>query len=187
MILVIRRTELPRGGAPAAALREIEAGIDDAWSRFCADYGVDRGGPDETVLAENVVADPSEFEWRIVDAAMDHLRCPGCGAHLGGGPLECADCRIADGFRYGAREIDRPEAQPGNEHGLRVATSAARNRHRYPAAARCGYELSLPDLLAGRLFTTAQAQAARALLDRLGADELERVTTFDEVQALARR
>jgi hypothetical protein len=46
-------------------------------------------------------------------------------------------------------------------------------------------ELGLPDLLEGRLPSTPQAQALKAAINKLTDDERERVTTFDEVTALA--
>ncbi|GHJ12281.1 hypothetical protein TPA0908_02760 [Micromonospora sp. AKA38] len=52
--------------------------------------------------------------------------------------------------------------------------------------ARVGYELALPELVAGALPTTPQAQAAKALINRLADDECDRVASFAEVEALAK-
>lgn len=48
-----------------------------------------------------------------------------------------------------------------------------------------GYELLLPALLAGDLPTTPQAQAAKALINRLTPEECDQVATFAEVERLA--
>ncbi|WP_340681623.1 hypothetical protein LCL61_23065 [Amycolatopsis coloradensis] len=176
---------LPRGGRPAEALATIQASIDAVWLELLAEYGVTAGTVDEIDLAETVLADPSSFEWRVVDAALVRLRCAECGSELGSGPSGCEPCDQANAFRFAAIEVDRPATPPGTEHGLRVASAVARTRHRYPPRVRCGYELGLPDLLDGRLPGTPQAQALRAAINKLTDDERERVTTFDEVTALA--
>ncbi|MDQ3404056.1 MAG: hypothetical protein M3548_11755 [Actinomycetota bacterium] len=177
-----RSAVLPRGGAPAAALRAIEETIDRAWADLCAQHDI-VGGADETALAEIVLQNPAEFDWRVVDAAFDLMSCVDCGHGLGAGPVDCVSCRVADGNRYLGREVDRADVPWGNEHGLRVATAVARNRHRHTPRARCGYELCLPDLLTGRLPTTAQAQAAKALINRLDDRQLELVTELDEIES----
>ncbi|KFU75645.1 hypothetical protein SAMN04489729_0475 [Amycolatopsis lurida] len=180
-------TALPRGGAPAEALTEVEASIEDRWRSFLAEYEVTAGTKEETDLAESVVADTSVFEWRVVDAAFDRLTCIDCGNGLGAGPVGCEKCDQANGFRFAAIETDRPATPPGTEHGLRVATAVARTRHRYGARARCGFELGLPLLLEGELPGTAQAQAYRATINKLTEEECERVTSFEEVTRLSSR
>jgi hypothetical protein len=87
--------------------------------------------------------------------------------------VECTACAFANGWRYGAIEVDRPNVPPGNEHVIRVASAVARTRHRYLPRVRAGHEVVLPDLLDGKLPTTAQARAAKAILNKLGEDELE--------------
>ena len=48
-----------------------------------------------------------------------------------------------------------------------------------------GYELLLPDLVAGALPTTGQAQAGKALINKLTDDECDRVTSLAQVEKLA--
>ncbi|HEY2098406.1 MAG TPA: hypothetical protein VGH72_18190 [Pseudonocardia sp.] len=130
--------------------------------------------PQEAVeLAEVVLQDTSEFDWRVVDGALKQLTCTDCGSQLGAGDLGCPSCDRANGFRFAARETDRPGVPPGNEHAIRVSSAVARTRHRYTPRARAGYELLLPDLLDGVLPTTAQAQRAKHLINQLSDDELE--------------
>jgi len=111
----------------------------------------------------------------------------GSESGLGSGPSGCRACDQANGFRFAAREIDRPGVPPGNEHAIRVASAVARTRDRYTPRARCGYELALPDLLAGTLPTTAQAQALKAAINQLSDEELETVLTVDDVTAAVGR
>lgn len=86
-----------------------------------------------------------------------------------------------------AREVDRPNVAAGNEHAIRVSSAVARTRHRYTPRARCGYELALPDLLAGGLPTTAEAQRMKALINKLTDDELERLTSSADLQGKDQR
>ncbi|MGX1772837.1 hypothetical protein ACWIGW_12070 [Nocardia brasiliensis] len=174
---------LPRGGASAVALREVEESIDRCWGELLGEQGVAAGSGEEVELARLVVDDPGAFEWRVVDAALDLLDCAECGEILGSGPSGCARCELMDGFRYSAREIDRPGVPPRNEHAVRVASVVARNRHRYSARARCGYELCLPWVWSGGLPTTPEAQALKAKINRLSDEQLESVTSIEDVSA----
>lgn len=176
---------LPRGGSPAVALEEIEASIETAWQTFRVAFDVADGSQEETSLAEAVLQDPSEFEWRVVDGALTRLTCQECRSPLGGGRLGCHRCDQANGYRFAAQEIDRRHVPPGNEHALRVASAVARTRHRYTPRARCGYELSLPGVLDGGLPTTAEAQAFKAAINKLSDAELDSVTSPSDVVALA--
>jgi hypothetical protein len=169
------------------ALREVEESIDAAWLGFCRESGVEVGSDEGRELARVVLQDPSEFGWRVVDGAMKQLTCDECGSGLGSGPSGCRACEQANGFRFAAREFDRPGVPPGNEHAIRVASAVARTRDRYTPRARCGYELALPDLLAGTLPTTAQAQALKAAINQLSDEELETVLTVDDVTAAVGR
>ncbi len=159
-------------------MREIEQSIDTAWRNLYAEFGT----TDQHDLAELVLQDPAEFDWRVVDGALKQLGCDEYGERLGAGPLGCAKCDLANGFRFAAREVDRPNVPPGNEHAIRVASAVARTRHRYSPRARCGYELALPGLLAGELPTTPQAQRLKALINQLTDDRLEELITVADLQ-----
>ncbi|MFK4089624.1 hypothetical protein ACI2LF_36260 [Kribbella sp. NPDC020789] len=158
-----------------SALREVQDSIDAAWQTFCTDSGVTPGTPQAQDLAEVVLQDTSEFDWRVVDGALEQLTCTACGSALGAGPLGCTACDLANGFRFAAQETDRPDAQPGNEHALRVSSAVARTRHRYTPRARASYELVLPLLLTGKIPTTPQAQRAKDRINRLSDDQLDRL------------
>jgi hypothetical protein len=67
-----------------------------------------------------------------------------------------------------------------------VSCAVARNRDRYSPRARTGYEVLLPDLLAGALPTTPQAQAAKALINKLTPAECGAVTSLVEIERVAR-
>jgi hypothetical protein len=175
----MRRVDHPR---LITALRQVEDSIDDAWRQFCADSGVRTATEEERELAEVVLQDTSEFDWRVVDGALKQLTCTECNEVLGAGPIACASCHQANGFRFAAREIDRPNVPPGNEHAIRVSSAVARTRHRYSPRARAGYELLLPDLLDGALPTTPQAQRTKDLINQLTDDEAERIITSADLQ-----
>jgi hypothetical protein len=170
----MRRVDHPR---LQAALREVEDSIDMAWRRLREEVGT----TDDRGLAETVLQDRAEFDWRVVDGALARLTCEECGSSLGAGPVGCAKCDLANGFRFAAREVDRPDVAPGNEHAIRVSSAVARTRDRYSPRARCGYELLLPELLAGQLPTTAEAQRTKALINQLSNDELEHLITVDQL------
>lgn len=176
-----------RSGRLAAAVAGLEAELDAEWATFRASWGAVASAPSDAELAELVLSDPSEHPWRLVDAALARSVCPDCGARLGAGPRCCAPCDRADGYRFAARETDRPGVPPGNEHAIRVASAVAHTRQRYSPRARVGYELVLPDLIGGALPTTAQAQALKKLINRLSPEQCDRVRTIAEVEELAAR
>lgn len=157
------------------ALQEIEDSIDAAWQTLCAESDVTPGTPEARELAEVVLQDTSEFDWRVVDGALKQLTCTECGSSLGAGPLGCAACDLANGYRFAAQETDRPGTQPRNEHALRVSSAVARTRHRYTPRARAGYEIALPSLLDGKIPTTPQAQRAKDRINQLTDHELEQL------------
>ena len=163
------------------ALQEVENSIDTCWQAFHEELGVTAGTPDERTLAETVMQDPSEFDWRIVDGALKQLTCNNCGSGLGTGPLGCPACDQANGYRFAGREVDQPGVPAGNEHAIRVSSAVARTRDRYTPRARCGFELVLPDLLAGALPTTVEAQRLKALINALTDDDLEHLSTLADL------
>jgi len=171
----------------AETMELIGAEVDRAWSRVCAVWGVETGSPQESDLARLVAEGPDQFEWRVVDAALDRLTCEGCGERLGAGARGCAPCDLADGFRYAAREVDRPGVPPGNEHAVRVAWAVARHPHRVRPRAVCGMELGLHLLYAGGLPTREQAHGYRHMIDQLTEAEVERVASLEELEALTAR
>jgi hypothetical protein len=175
----MRRVDHPR---LIAALRQVDHSIDEAWRQLCAESGITAGTADARELAEVVLQDTSEFDWRVVDGALKQLTCPDCGSGLSAGPAGCASCDQANGFRFAARETDRAGVPPGNEHAIRVSSAVARTRHRYSPRARAGYELYLPDLLEGALPTIPQAQRLKALVNQLTDDELEQLLTPDDLR-----
>ncbi|WP_432994654.1 hypothetical protein [Dactylosporangium sp. CA-233914] len=175
-----------RSTALSQAIDKIEAELDLAWARLLGELDVAGGSPDETALSWLVVDQPDEHDWHVVDAALDRLPCAECGSTLTRGPVTCQRCTYYHAVRFAAREADRPNVPAGNEHAIRVSFAVARCRERYSARARVGYELALPTLVAGDLPTTRQAQAAKALINKLTPEECDQVATLAEVEALAR-
>ncbi|TDB76139.1 hypothetical protein [Micromonospora sp. KC723] len=174
-----------RSTALAQTIGEIEAQLDLAWARLLGELNVAPGSADETALGWLVVDNPAEHDWRIVDAALDRLTCAQCRSTLTRGPATCQRCTYHHEVRFVAREVDRPNVPAGNEHAIRVSFAVARNRIRYSPRARVGYELILPVLVAGALPTTKEAQAAKALINKLTPEECDQVATFADVERLA--
>ena len=141
-----------------AALRAIEDSIEAAWCALVDEHGARPGTVEDHAFAEAVIEHPDRLDWRVVDGALKQLRCPACVQPLGSGPTSCGRCEVANGSRFAALEADRPGVPVGNEHALRVASAVARTRDRYTPRARCGYEVALPDLLAGDLPTFTEIE-----------------------------
>ena len=166
-----------------AALARLRNERDAAWQRHRAQAPA----TDERILADAILADPSAHDWRLVDAALERVRCADCGSELGAGPRGCARCDSADGARFAAREIDPPGVPPGNEHAIRVSSVVLHAPHRYPDYVVRGNELCLPLFLAGQMPRREQ----KPHLDRLvkgplaNDTHLERAETFDALLALA--
>jgi ribosomal protein L40E len=175
-----------RSASLAQTNAEIEAEIDRAWARLLGELDVAAGSPDEESLSWLVADNPAEHDWRIVDAALDRLTCRECASTLTRGPVDCQRCTHYHGMRFGAQEADRPNVPAGNEHAIRVSFAVARSGTRYPLSARVRYELALPALVSGAMPTTRQAQAAKALINKLTTEECEQVATFADVEELAR-
>lgn len=167
-------------GAPAcphcAAL--VDALIEEGWrDHVTAAFG-DLPPDEQRDVARMIADEPHRHDWRAVDAALDRLTCPGCGGRLGLGPLDCAPCELAHGNRYAAIETDRPGAQPGNEHAIRVNVSVVRRPHLTSPQELLARRLLLPLVLVGELPSTAAAQrfsaALKSAATRAGAPALAR-------------
>ncbi|MEV0391190.1 hypothetical protein [Nonomuraea sp. NPDC050643] len=154
--------------------------VEEGWRAFLErEFGTSEP-PDERLIAEMVVDEPDRHLWRVVDAAYDRLTCGECGGRLGRGPAGCGPCDLANGFRYAAREIDRPGVPPGNEHALRVNVAVTRRPSGISASEVLLRRLSLPVLLDGRLPTMAQAQATKALANKGASEARLAALIYDE-------
>ncbi|MFI6866948.1 hypothetical protein [Nocardia sp. NPDC050406] len=134
--------------------------VEEQWHLFLTDWQSES----ELELAELVVAEPDRHDWRIVDAALDRIVCDECASRLGRGPMTCASCNLAHGFRYAAIETDRPGVSRGNEHAIRVNISVVRRPQMASARELLARRLLLPALLVGFLPTIAQAQRVSAMI-----------------------
>lgn len=153
-------------GAPAcAACRDSVDGIvEQEWRSFLRRW--DAGDDEEAALAELVADEPDRHDWRVVDAALDRLVCPGCGGRLSRGPAGCSPCDLAHGFRYAAIETDRPGVPPGNEHAIRVNVSIVRRPQITSENELLARRMVLPVLLVGLLPSAEDAQRMSALIKR---------------------
>ncbi|WP_190817329.1 hypothetical protein [Saccharopolyspora pogona] len=134
--------------------------VEDEWQRFRVNWGDES----EAEVAGLAVAEPDRHDWRVVDAALDRITCDECGGPLSRGPVDCAACNLAHGFRYAAIETDRPGVQPLNEHAVRVNVSVVRRPQVTSAKELLARRLMLPVVLVGFLPTTAEAQRMSALV-----------------------
>lgn len=168
------------------ALAEIEAAMAAAWGRQRAEHP----GTDPDLLADAIVADPVQHDWRLVEAALDRLTCPACDTRLGSGARGCVACDAADGQRFAAQEVDRPGVPPGNEHAIHVASAVLRAPARYPSWAVRANEVYLPLFLAGQMPTRAEQDALTGALRRgmFEATDIGSPDTFGAlIEALAER
>ncbi|MFD9942998.1 hypothetical protein ACFWYW_35015 [Nonomuraea sp. NPDC059023] len=159
------------GGAPSCARCRglLDTLVEDGYQAFLKEESL----PDDPDLAEMIVSEIKPYAWRVVDAAFDRLTCPACGSRRGRGPAGCPPCDLDEGFRYSAREPDRPGVPPLNEHAVRVGAAVLRNAHRHSEKALLSWRLGFPLVLAGGMFTTAQAQNLRARINKgAGYDDL---------------
>jgi hypothetical protein len=166
---------------PESALIEIERSIDTAWVQARQDSPV----RSDEEAARLVLADPSRHPWRLVDAALDRLRCPDCDAKLGSGIRGCPSCDLADGFRFTGRESDRDGVPPGNEHAIRVSTAVLRAPRRYPTWAVRANEIHLPLFVEGQMPTRREQEAMLAGWQRGVTFDVAGARTFSELAARA--
>lgn len=135
------------------------------WEALLQAEGVAAGSEDERRLAETVLAAMDQYPWTVVDYAMTLVRCPACGAEVGGGPSDCFECRLAFG---NAIAYDIPAGEQGrmtaNEHALRIGRSILRYPHQHSANILTAWRLTFPRLLTGWLPTTEEAQRGMALV-----------------------
>ncbi|WP_218004576.1 hypothetical protein [Microtetraspora niveoalba] len=174
------------GGAPDCPRCRIlvDEVVESGWREFLTrEFGAVMLG-DEQGIAAMVVDEPDRHDWRVVDAAMDRLVCPGCGSRLGAGPVGCGDCDRAHGFRYSAIETDRPGVHWGNEHAIRVNVSIVRAPHRTSAADLLARRVSLAPVLVGHHFTIEVAQRMGAMVKR-GATYAELACLFEPLSVPA--
>jgi hypothetical protein len=151
-------------GAPQChrCLRLVDDIVEEEWRRFFLDW---QSEPAPEV-ARLVAAEPDRHDWRVVDAALDRIVCDECGNRLGRGPMDCAGCNLAHGFRYAAMETDRPGVPPGNEHAIRVNVSVIRHTLGGLGARAAGSQTPAARL-AGRLPTDHHASPANQHPDQI--------------------
>ncbi|MFD1937667.1 MULTISPECIES: hypothetical protein [Nonomuraea] len=154
----------PYGGAPECrrCLALADSVVENGYQAFLAEHGLD----DDPALAEMIVDEIKGYDWRVVDAAYERLTCTECGNSRGRGPSGCGPCDLDEGFRYAAREVDRPGVMSRNEHAIRVGIAVLRNGHRHSPMALLSWQIGLPLVLGGQMPTTPQAQAVRARINK---------------------
>ncbi|GAA2771871.1 hypothetical protein GCM10020219_047090 [Nonomuraea dietziae] len=96
----------PYAGAPGCrrCLALVDRIIEDGYQAFLKELDLE----DDVAVAEMIVEEIKGYDWRVVDGAFERLTCGACGSRRGRGPKDCPPCELDEGFRYSAREVDRP-------------------------------------------------------------------------------
>ncbi|MEU4698528.1 hypothetical protein [Nonomuraea dietziae] len=154
----------PYGGAPGCrrCLALVDRIIEDGYQAFLKELDLE----DDVAVAEMIVEEIKGYDWRVVDGAFERLTCGACGSRRGRGPKDCPPCELDEGFRYSAREVDRPGVTPRNEHAIRVGAAVLRNGHRHSPRALLSWQIGFPLVLSGYLPSTPEAQAVRARINK---------------------
>ena len=143
------------------------------WYPLLDEHAVTPGGPAEQAFAERVLAaELGEFPWTCLDWAMSVTACPQCDSELGGGPVGCVLCRIADETRWAWQHAAPAGTVTANERSVRSARVALRAPHRHRFTVVQNWRLSLPFLLVGGTTEAASGQWIRAYLRAGRYDEL---------------
>lgn len=139
-------------GSCPACTAAIEGLWEADWETLLEQEEIAPGSDDERLLAEVVLAELDNHLWTVADMAMRRLRCPACGAELGGGPPGCAECTFAFGnLWWHDIEAGRQGVMTMNEHALRVGRYVIRHPHRHSAVVAEGWRLNMPRILVGWL------------------------------------
>jgi hypothetical protein len=152
------------------------------WYDLLADTGVEPGSRDERELAEQVIAaDVGSYPWTVLDWALDAIDCPACDATLGGGPVGCVLCRIADETRWEWEHTAPDSTLTPNEHSLREARIVLLAPHRYRATVVLSWRLSLPFLLTGEVSGRLRSPWLSAYLRAGRYDELAAAGSYHQL------
>ncbi|MFD0486903.1 hypothetical protein [Saccharopolyspora erythraea] len=82
------------------------------------------------------MAEPDRHDWRVLDAALGRITCEDCGQRLSRGPMGCAACDLAHGFRYAAVESEPARRAAGQRaRGPRERLGRAQAAHDIGAGA----------------------------------------------------
>lgn len=134
------------------------------------------GSDDEIFLAEVIVEEIDNHSWTIVDSAMKIVKCKTCSNELGGGPIDCPDCKFALDNLWG---YDSEAMYQGrmtyNEHALRVGRWVLRYPHRQKKNIVESWKFSMPILLTGKLPSNEQAGFFKKVIDDNKFDLLNKV------------
>jgi hypothetical protein len=147
------------------------------WARLLADTDLTEAELAERVLAAAI----GEYPWTCVDWAMTHVECPACRSTLGGGPVGCVLCRIADETRWEWEHTSPPDSITANEHSLREARVVLRAPHRHRATVVLTCRLSLPFLLTGEVAGRFRAPWLAAYLRAGRYDELAAAGSYTQL------
>lgn len=138
------------------------------WHVLLAQEQVEPGTPDETVLAELVMAESERHPWTVIDIAMTLLTCTECGYELGSRYQECTTCYQAFG-----KALASEFGVTANEHALHIGRWVLRHPHQHSSHAVAAWSRSTPRILTGWLPNRAEAQRTMDWIKQGRLDEVD--------------
>lgn len=150
-----------------ACFQAIEAIWLADWQALLVREQIEAGTPDETLLAELVMAESERHPWTVVDIAMTLLTCPECGHELGSRYQECVACYQAFG-----KALASEFGVTANEHALHIGRWVLRHPHQHSDNAVAAWSRTTPRVLTGWLPSRADAQRTMALIKQGRLDEV---------------
>jgi hypothetical protein len=137
------------------------------WKELIEKENILSGSDDEKLLAEVIVEEIDKHSWTIVDSAMKIVKCKICNNELGGGPIDCPDCKFAfeNLWAYDSEAMNQVK-MTYNEHALRVGRWVLRYPHRQKKNIVESWKFSMPIVLTGKLPSNEQAGFFKNVIDK---------------------
>lgn len=136
------------------------------WKELIQREKIYPGSEDESLLAHVVFEEQHKHPWTIVDTAMTIIRCNTCGNEMGGGELDCPECKFAfeNLCGYDVEAINQGRMS-GNEHALRVGRWVLRYPHRQKKNIVESWKFSIPIVLTRKLPSNEKAGFFKKVVD----------------------
>ncbi|MTI49949.1 hypothetical protein [Sporosalibacterium faouarense] len=136
------------------------------WNELIQKENISQGSEEEKLLAHIVFEQQDRYSWTLVDIAMTMIHCDTCGGEIGGGELECLDCKFAFENLWGYDvEAMNQGIMTENEHALRVGRRVLRHSHRQKKNIVKSWKFSMPIVLANELPSNRQAGFFKKIID----------------------
>lgn len=137
------------------------------WKELIERENILLGSDDEKILAEVIIEEIDKHSWTIVDSAMKIVMCKTCGNELGGGLIDCPECKFAfeNLWAYDSEAMNQGK-MTYNEHALRVGRWVLRYPHRQKKNIVESWKFSMPIVLAGKLPSNEHAGFFKNVIDK---------------------